>query len=166
MQKQDKGRLTLILNKMSELYPKDITEDLLEIYVAALDGYDMERIARAFMEYVKHEGARNNFPVPFPVPAKIIEYYNGLPHERALALLEPELTAEEKRRTDLVSFYMTRWSFVDDEEQRKRLLAECGDEAALERFIKKHWHSNLKKMRQSRETRQDRRLRVSGLRRI
>ena len=98
MEKQDKGRLTLILNKMSELYPKDITEDLLEIYMVALDGYDIERVARACMEYIKHEKF-------FPVPAKIIEYYNALPRDDQLALPEPAPTVEGIKRGRLLMRY-------------------------------------------------------------
>lgn len=84
---------------MSELYPKDITEDFLEIYVAALDGLNMERVAQACMEYIKHEKF-------FPVPAKIIEYYNGVPRDDdRLALPEPQPTADDLRRGKLLMRY-------------------------------------------------------------
>lgn len=127
MQNQDKGRLTLILNKLSELYPKDITEDLLEIYVAALEGYDIGRVARACMEYIKHETF-------FPVPVKIIEYYDALSRDDdALALPEPKPTADDIKRGRLLMRYSRHCL---------RTKENPTSQGAVD-YIKEHWDDDL-----------------------
>lgn len=102
-----------MLNKLALVLPKDLSAhipaellpagsgsvSIYDAYEMALEGHSLDRIERACQNIVRHEKF-------FPVPAKIIEYYNALPRDDdQLALPEPAPTADDLRRGRLLMRY-------------------------------------------------------------
>lgn len=73
MKSSDKARFGQILKSVFSIYEKDFQPHILDIWAAALDGFDIEDINRAFQMHVK--GGEGKFA---PKPAHILEHLNTM----------------------------------------------------------------------------------------
>ena len=86
------NRLRLILTRLSQIFPKEITADAIRLYATALEGADLDRVEKAIAEIVREE-------TRFPVPSVILKYYNGLSPQ--LTHSNPELSRDAQSREQL-----------------------------------------------------------------
>ena len=109
MQKKNKARFFDLLEDLSEVFNRPITERLFELYFAALEDYRISEIAEAVKLILKKEDF-------FPSPHRIAEYVRDL--RVAKRSIEPSAD-------DLTM------------ERLKRLSEEAGSPEEAEKWIKK-----------------------------
>ena len=91
----DKPRFSKMMNKLSQFWTKDITDDLQEIWWSILKGYDIETIASACRIIISSRKKKEGYPNP----ADIIETIRINPSKMMTSnrlLSEPEPTEEDK----------------------------------------------------------------------
>lgn len=91
MDQLDKMKFTQILHKLSNVYPKDITKDLLNAFWDALSGYHIDSVDEAVKHIISTK--TDGF---YPVPGEIIRVINQSNQYRNNLLSEPEPTEEDK----------------------------------------------------------------------
>lgn len=74
----EKARFKKIMMMTGELYDKNITETLLDLYFSVLKDFSVDHVAEAFTAHIRSTDAAGTF---FPKPADIIRLINGTKKE-------------------------------------------------------------------------------------
>ena len=87
-----------MLDKMSEVLPKELTDDIYDIYWLALKNFDIDMMGEACKIILKNDKF-------FPMPARIVETIRAIQSDprRQQYLPPPELSPEEQWRGRLCS---------------------------------------------------------------
>ena len=80
MQPDDRHKLATILAYIGELYDKNISKILIEIYWSALQDFELDEVKRAFKTHVSNPDCGRFFPKP----ADIVRFISGSCETRAL----------------------------------------------------------------------------------
>jgi hypothetical protein len=87
----DKNKFIELMSGLAQIYNKEATPFMLDMYYKILNGYDYNQIDRAVEQVV-----RNNKYNTFPKPADILEYLEGTKDDKALVAWLQLMEAVEK----------------------------------------------------------------------
>lgn len=75
----DRKKFSEIMAGLAEMYGKDISEFMLEVYYKSLQDYTFEQVNDAVFKCIKTHKYNT-----IPQPAEILEYLEGTPHDKSM----------------------------------------------------------------------------------
>jgi hypothetical protein len=130
MESKDRAIFATALTDLGVVFGKQITKVLMDGYWEDLSSYSVDRV----LEGMKIARRTCEF---FPVPAILIRCIGQVPIPHVPAQVEPEMTPEEKRRTQLVGHFCYQ-RFLQARDKPGEYVDPTQQE--LDQYVRDHWN--------------------------